>query len=162
MRSVLPALATSTAVLVTFWVLVDTPATEIQRRKITGKDKAANLQVAIVLKQLGFHAGDPFGSIGDAFNAYWARLDRLRVVAEIPREDANLFWAAESVRQAQIPAHRRLCHHRHQLLHLRAAPAGHALSPTKRAAINRAQQLFPLSEWIRSLPEKNGIPTLNS
>jgi hypothetical protein len=94
-------LAISAVVLVATWILVDTPVDLIiSRRNVIGQDEAANLQVAVALKQNGFRAGAPVGSIGDGFTAYWARLDRLRVVAEIT--DTSRFWAAEPTRRAQV------------------------------------------------------------
>jgi 4-amino-4-deoxy-L-arabinose transferase-like glycosyltransferase len=47
------------------------------------------------LKDFGIRPGDRVGFIGDTFSAYWARLARVRIVAEITRKDANVFWAAD-------------------------------------------------------------------
>lgn len=100
LRSVIPMLAISAVVLVATWVLVDTPVDLIRARNVIGQDEAANLQVAVALKQNGLREGASVGSIGDSFRAYWVRLDRLRVVAEIT--DTSSFWAAEPARQAQV------------------------------------------------------------
>ena len=42
------------------------------------------LTVAQGLQQLGVHPGGKVAVIGDSFGAYWARLSRVRIVAEIP------------------------------------------------------------------------------
>jgi len=52
------------------------------------------------LRAMGLQPGDRVALIGDGFFAYWARLDRVRIVAELPRDDRDLpnsaaaFWTA--------------------------------------------------------------------
>lgn len=46
--------------------------------------------VALDLRDLGLHKGDRVAIVGTSFNYYYARYDRLRIVAEIP--DAHAFW----------------------------------------------------------------------
>lgn len=50
----------------------------------------------------GLEAGDHVGFIGYSFSAYWARLARLRIVAEIHPEDMPDFWEADPEKQDQI------------------------------------------------------------
>lgn len=53
-----------------------------------------NWKVARYLKNAGLRDGDPVGSIGYTFGAYWARMARLRVIAEIQEMDSSRFWTA--------------------------------------------------------------------
>ena len=59
-------------------------------------------QVADGLKQMGIEAGDEVAFIGKTFEAYWARLAHVRVIAEIPTEDVNTFWAAEPPLRSRV------------------------------------------------------------
>lgn len=68
---------------------------------------SAQAQVADSLRRIGVIPGDEVASIGYGFNALWARLARVRIVAEItsgsveaPTGDVARFWAADpSVRK---------------------------------------------------------------
>ncbi|HYM13721.1 MAG TPA: hypothetical protein VEU62_23480, partial [Bryobacterales bacterium] len=47
--------------------------------------------------------GDQVALIGAGTEAFWARLARVRIIAEMPIEDAGYFWAAgEPVRSRAI------------------------------------------------------------
>ena len=48
--------------------------------------------VAEALAREGLRPGDGVGSIGFTFNAYWARLARVRIVAEVPARRASHLW----------------------------------------------------------------------
>jgi hypothetical protein len=50
-------------------------------------------KVAKYLRKAGLHQGDRVAGVGWTYNAYWARMDRLHVVAEIPLEGASQFWS---------------------------------------------------------------------
>jgi hypothetical protein len=52
-------------------------------------------QVAEGLHRMGLQPGDQVACIGDPATAYWARLARVRIVAEIPLPEAADFWAAD-------------------------------------------------------------------
>ncbi|HEX8852642.1 MAG TPA: hypothetical protein VF754_04100, partial [Pyrinomonadaceae bacterium] len=64
-------------------------------------------EVCEALRGLGLREGDAVASVGYAFDALWARLARVRIVAEVtsgsleaPTGDAERFWATEAgVRQ---------------------------------------------------------------
>lgn len=59
--------------------------------------------VAEALLDLGLSRGDSVGVIGYSFDAYWARLARLKIVAEMPPEAAPAFWqAGEATRDEAI------------------------------------------------------------
>ncbi|GAC1513143.1 MAG: hypothetical protein NVS1B11_24800 [Terriglobales bacterium] len=59
-------------------------------------------EVAETLRRKGVKPGDSVGRIGGTFGADWARLLRVRVIAEIPRDKAPDFWSAGPKLQAQV------------------------------------------------------------
>jgi len=54
-----------------------------------------NWQVAKYLHDAGVREGDPVGSVGWSFRAYWARMARVHIIAEVPEETggAKTFWS---------------------------------------------------------------------
>jgi hypothetical protein len=65
-------------------------------------------QVAQCLQAKGLQVGDEVGFVGFTFDAYWARLAGLRVVAEIPNAHAPRFWSAgDSMREQAVEGFRR-------------------------------------------------------
>ena len=54
-----------------------------------------NWQVAKYLQDAGLREGDPVGSVGWTYRAYWARMARVHIVAEVPEEPrgAKMFWS---------------------------------------------------------------------
>jgi hypothetical protein len=54
------------------------------------------------MRKLGLHPGDEVGRIGTGFYDYWARLARVRIIAEVPDSDIGQFWAADSATQAEV------------------------------------------------------------
>jgi hypothetical protein len=69
------------------------------------KDSAAHVQSQIAdgLKQLGVQPGDKVAFIGRAldFAINWARLARVQIIAEMPK-DAHNFWAGEGMLTSQV------------------------------------------------------------
>jgi hypothetical protein len=63
---------------------------------------AAPADIADALHRLGVRAGDPVGFIGSSYTAFWARLLRVRIVAEIPPGHVQEFWAADASRQSDV------------------------------------------------------------
>ena len=59
-------------------------------------------EVAEALLGLGIQAGDPVGIIGYGFDSFWARLARVRIVAEMPISAAEPFWVADSALQDDV------------------------------------------------------------
>jgi hypothetical protein len=53
---------------------------------------ARPLEVAQSLRGLGIEPGDRVGVIGYAYDSFWARLARVKIVAEMLEEDANDLW----------------------------------------------------------------------
>ena len=58
--------------------------------------------MAVKLAELGIRPGDKIAFIGDTFRAYWARLARVRIIAEITRKDAPTYWAADEALKARV------------------------------------------------------------
>ncbi len=59
-------------------------------------------EVAEELHRLGIQAGDSVAVIGYGFDAYWARLARVRIVAELLGTHAGPFWTGDAATQAQV------------------------------------------------------------
>ncbi len=58
--------------------------------------------IAEAILAQGLERGDQVAFIGYSFSAYWARLARLRIVAEIHPEDVAEFWEADAERQDAV------------------------------------------------------------
>ena len=66
---------------------------------------AKPLAVARTLQDLGVRQGDKVGVIGYAYDSFWARLARVRIVAEMLEADADEFWRGdEAIRQSVLQA----------------------------------------------------------
>jgi hypothetical protein len=67
------------------------------------KDSPAHRQwdVAEFLYRIGVQPGDKVASIGRTFDANWAHLAQVKIVAEISRRDENAFWAANDTVRSQ-------------------------------------------------------------
>jgi hypothetical protein len=52
--------------------------------------------IAEALLEQGLERGDEVGFIGYSYSAYWARLARLKIIAEIHPEDIRVFWEADA------------------------------------------------------------------
>lgn len=81
------------------------------RDLIRWRDTSVNpyWQVADGLSQMGIQPGDQVAFIGLGSRAYWARLARVRIVAEIPEseadaefQEAHKFWAADDFVKSQV------------------------------------------------------------
>lgn len=59
-------------------------------------------QVAKGLNHMGIRSGDKVASLGTSFKAYWARLARVKIIAEIPSSRVVDFWAADSLVRSQV------------------------------------------------------------
>jgi len=66
------------------------------RNSLSGKTDFVSADVAEGLQKMGIHPGSKVSNIGYSFEAYWARLDRARIVSEIPNDDAITFWKANA------------------------------------------------------------------
>jgi hypothetical protein len=61
-----------------------------------------NWKVATYLHRAGVREGDNVGSVGWTYTAYWARMGRLHVIAEIPAEGARAFWSLDASGRAPL------------------------------------------------------------
>jgi hypothetical protein len=59
-------------------------------------------QVAEGLNRMGVRSGDKVAFIGNSFKASWARLARVKIVAEIPSRQVANFWAADNSIKSQV------------------------------------------------------------
>jgi len=59
-------------------------------------------EVAQGLSRMGLQPLDKVASVGNSFKAYWARLARAKIVAEIPFTDVDDFWAADRSVRLQV------------------------------------------------------------
>jgi hypothetical protein len=63
------------------------------------------IAVATKLGEIGLAAGAYVAIIGDGFTADWARLARIRIVAQMPASEASLFWSSDDdTRRAAVQA----------------------------------------------------------
>jgi 4-amino-4-deoxy-L-arabinose transferase-like glycosyltransferase len=59
-------------------------------------------RIADAIKQMGVLPGDKVASIGYSHPHFWARLARVRIVAEIPDENVDYFWKAKNEAQFKV------------------------------------------------------------
>jgi hypothetical protein len=80
----------------------DIPRNSTNQAKPLNRRSHLQWQIAQGLSSIGVQAGDKVASIGYSFAAFWARLARVRIIAEIPSHDAEKFWTAAPPVQAYI------------------------------------------------------------
>lgn len=70
---------------------------------LSWRDSSSHLhwRIAKGLERIGVRPGNQVGFIGDSRAAYWARLARVRIVADIPMGHAESFWLAEEKIQSR-------------------------------------------------------------
>jgi hypothetical protein len=71
-------------------------------RSLADRDTARHPVIASELVNFGLRKNDPIAFIGYSYSAYWARLVRLRIVAEIRPEQAAEFWRLDALRQRDV------------------------------------------------------------
>jgi hypothetical protein len=96
--------ATSTLVAVValnLWVL---SGVNMRHDLVDNAEKAQRREpeAALALKGLGFTPGTRMAAISPWISPGWARLTRLIIVADVPREQADSFWALPPERQASV------------------------------------------------------------
>jgi hypothetical protein len=71
---------------------------------LIGKDMQDHLQwqVAEGLKNIGIRPGHKVAFIGDSYYAYWARLARVQIIAEIPHRSMDKFLSADRTVKSQV------------------------------------------------------------
>lgn len=70
--------------------------------KIRYKSDHVHWRIANALHEMGVEEGDKVAFIGWSFNAYWARVARVRIVAEIPVDGVLPFLAADAATKAKV------------------------------------------------------------
>lgn len=63
---------------------------------------AGPIEVAQALQQLGVNQGDKVAIIGYGFDSFWARLARVKIVAEMLETQATEFWIGEETIQQSV------------------------------------------------------------
>jgi hypothetical protein len=61
-------------------------------------------EVSKALLRTGLEAGDPVAIIGYGFDSFWARLAHVKIVAEMPINEAEQFWTGGAELQADVIA----------------------------------------------------------
>jgi hypothetical protein len=89
-RRMVAALMIAATVAVGLRVTVATAADVLGRRFGTAN---YDYDVAVALQAMGVGRGDRVGTVGWAFDAYWARLAHLRIIAEVPTPEVADFWS---------------------------------------------------------------------
>jgi hypothetical protein len=69
-----------------------------------GVPTADNLAVVAALRDAGLSPGDEVAFAGYSYSAYWARLARLRIVAEIRPDDVPMLWSLSTARLGELDA----------------------------------------------------------
>jgi hypothetical protein len=73
------------------------PQSTVTRALSDGGDKTQHPAIAEVLRRdFGLGQGAPVAFIGYSYSAYWARLARLRIVAEVRPGETGQFWSANA------------------------------------------------------------------
>lgn len=70
--------------------------------RFSGGGHDSHPEIADGLLRLGVKHGDTVGFVGDSFAAYWARLARVRIVAEVPSRDAQDFWDGDPHTRVEV------------------------------------------------------------
>jgi hypothetical protein len=75
---------------------------------ISGRENTQQVVVAERLRTMGIEPGEHVALIGDGFGEYWARLEKVRIVAEVPKaldtgDSATAFWnSSPEIEQAAL------------------------------------------------------------
>jgi len=76
-------------------------------KAVFGTDESSHGQwaTADVLTRAGLRAGDRIAVVGHLFSSvYWARLARLRIVADVPEDRVDQFWSVDPMTRSQLMA----------------------------------------------------------
>jgi hypothetical protein len=92
------------SVLIAVIALLSLAMEKVALRMYEWNQRSTNIWwiVADDLHRAGLDEGDKVASLGSGYNAYWARLARLKLVAEIQSSDVTSFWAASEQTKSEI------------------------------------------------------------
>jgi hypothetical protein len=71
-------------------------------RSLANQDTARHPRIAAALVSAGLNKGDSIAFVGYSYSAFWARLARLRIVAEIRPDDVSRFWGTGAERRRAV------------------------------------------------------------
>jgi hypothetical protein len=74
----------------------------IERSAQSGAPSYKPVRLAEAVLDVGLKRGDNIAFVGYSFGAFFARLARLRIIAEIPDDQAELFWLADSATRSAV------------------------------------------------------------
>lgn len=69
-------------------------AGRLAREAAGGRQAHTQIDIARALATAGVGPGSRVATIDAAYDAYWAHLGRVRVIAEVPHDGVEMFWAA--------------------------------------------------------------------
>lgn len=104
----IPRLAAAISAVLVTWALLTVPSlvhgADVLRREWFGGRLVAvqPYRQAQGVRGLGIREGDRIATVGDGFYEFWARLAKVRIVAEVPTWEAPAFWAAEPGEQGRV------------------------------------------------------------
>ena len=110
-KRIFTAILTSAAVIAAVTIAISTGRTvfDAARYFVNGNTEAplfqsgyTNWKVAKYLHDAGLRAGDPVGAVGWTYSAYWARMARVHVIAEVPAEGETAFWSSGAAKRALV------------------------------------------------------------
>lgn len=90
------------AAAVNYPVALPTDASAVVDPRPRAGARGSAQEVAAGLLGMGVREGDRVGLVGYSFTAYWARLARIRIAAEIEPSHAGAFWTADTGTQGEI------------------------------------------------------------
>jgi hypothetical protein len=112
-RTALTAVVACAALITGFTLLSESVRAAVHMARFAGhgQERTAFLQsgysnwkVASYLRAAGVRPGDRVGSVAWSFSAYWARMARVRIVAEVPSEydDASAEWFSAAAKRPPV------------------------------------------------------------
>jgi len=101
-RTILASTVASAAMVLTMAAVISTVVT-LRDDTPPAHSSVVNWKVAKGLELMGIKPGDKVGVIGSGlWAARWARLARVRIVAELPLRQAEPFWSPEATAASRI------------------------------------------------------------
>lgn len=91
-----------TAIPIAALLVITSISTHLYFQKGVNRAAGRHQEIAEWLYRMGFRAGDTVAFVGFGREAHWARLARVRIVAELPPEDAGIFWSAPPSVKTQV------------------------------------------------------------